>query len=39
MIARIARKQEKRRQKRQMFEAKLCENTDEINRLKHFAKK
>ena len=39
MDARIARKQEKRRQKKKMLEAKLRENTDEINKLKDFAKK
>ena len=39
MEARIARKQEKRRPKKKMLEAKLRENTDEINKLKDFAKK
>ena len=37
--ARIARNHEKRRQKKKMLEAKLRENTDEINKLKDFAKK
>ena len=39
MDARIARKQEKRRQKKKMLEAKLLGNTDEINKLKDSAKK
>ena len=39
MEARIARKQEKRRPEKKMLEAKLRENTDEINKLKDFAKK
>ena len=39
MDARIARKQVKRRQKKKMLVAKLRENTDEINKLKGFAKK
>ena len=39
MDARIARKQEKRRQKKKMLVAKLRENNDEINKLKDFAKK
>ena len=39
MDARIARKQEKSRQKKKMLEAKLRENTDKINKLKDFAKK
>ena len=39
MDARIARKQEKRRLKRKMSEAKLRENTDEINKPKDLAKK
>ena len=36
MDARIARKQEKRRQKKKMIEAKLRENTDEVNKLDFF---
>ena len=39
MDARIARKQENRLQKKKMSEAKLRENTDEINKLKDFPKK
>ena len=39
MDARLAGKQEKRRQKKQALEAKLSNNTNEMNRLKDFAKK
>ena len=39
MDARIARKQENRRQKKKMLVLKLRENTDEINKVKDFAKK
>ena len=39
MDARLAIKQEKRRQKKQALKAKLSNNTNEMNRLKDFAKK
>ena len=39
MDARIAKRREKRKQKKAMLEAKLVENTSEINELRNFAKK
>ena len=39
MDARIAKKKEKRKQKKAALEAKLTENTDEMNKLKNFTKK
>ena len=39
MNARIAKSREKRKQKKAMLEAKLAENTIEMNKLKNFAKK
>ena len=39
MDARIAKKNEKRKQKKGALEAKLAENTDEISKLKNFTKK
>ena len=39
MNARIAKRREKRKQKKAMLEAKLAENTIEMNKLKNFAKK
>ena len=39
MDAIIARKQEKRREKKKMLEAKLHEHTDEVSKLKDFRKK
>ena len=39
MDARIAKRREKRKQKKAMLEAKLAENTSELNKLKNFAKK
>ena len=39
MDANIGKKQEKRKLKKQALEVKLSKNTDEINKLKEFAKK
>ena len=39
MNARIAKRREKRKQKKAMLEAKLAKNTIEMNKLKNFAKK
>ena len=39
MDARIAKKKEKRKQKKAALEAKLTENTDEVNKLENFTKK
>ena len=39
MDARIAKKNEKRKQKKGALEAKLAENTDEISKHKKFTKK
>ena len=39
MDARIARKQEKRTQRKKMLEAKLRKNANEIKKLKDFPKK
>ena len=39
MDARLARKQEERRQKKIALEEKLSNNTNEMNKLKDFAKK
>ena len=39
MDAIIARKQEKRREKKKMLEAKFHEHTDEVSKLKDFHKK
>ena len=39
MDAKIAKKQEKTKLKKQALEVKLSKNTDEINKLKEFTKK
>ena len=39
MDAKIAKKQEKRKLKKQALEVKLSKSTDEMNKLKEFAKK
>ena len=39
MDARIAKRREKRKQKKAMLEAKLVKNSSEMNKLKNFAKK
>ena len=39
MDARIAKRREKRKQKKAMLEAKLVKNSSEMSKLKNFAKK
>ena len=39
MDAKIAKKQEKRKLRKQALEVKLSKSTDEMNKLKEFAKK